>query len=244
MFKIENTNLLTPLETIGSLTEEASLVFTKDGLTIKEPDRSMIFFINFVLKPSAFEVYELKDDKTMTIRMSIFELINVLKHFKNDEKLNIDFKDRCEIYSSSKKFTLNTFPDKEIENPPIDSLEKKFTAKIRVSYKELKEVLEDAHLFGDDNTITFIKQKLTFTASSSDSSNEYKKNIEFSDNGSADIEPITAKFGTANLGKMLKRELSEYVLLYYATDVPMKMVFNNENTNLEIITAPRVDEYE
>jgi len=237
--------LKTPLVAVGEIIDEGVFKLGKDGISLLAADRAMVAVADLKILASAFEEYEVKEEKE--IGLNITNLLSVLKRAKAKDKLTLELKDsKLEISlqnSSKRKFVLPLLDITQEEIPPIDQLE--FTSKAEINSEVLESGIEDAEVVSDSVVFEASPNKFSMKAEGDISSAELE--LEKGNEALLEIkakEEIRARYPLDYLKKMVKAaSIADSVILEWGQDYPMKLTFKvMDKLSLSFVLAPRVTE--
>lgn len=238
------------IEIISQLIDDGLFNVKKSGIELSASDRTMVSFVDFKLKASAFESYEC--DKDMSIGINLLNLLTVLKRANLDDKLTISMEEKESILevvlegNSVRKFSIPLLQISKAETPDIEQLLKKFTADAEVDSSVLEQGISDAEIVADSVIIELSPDKLRMFAEGNNSKSElklFKGTDTLTKLNTKDI--VSARYSLDYLKKMIKgSKLSDKAKIMLGKDFPLRLVFENDNTFLGMILAPRVSESE
>ena len=238
------------IDIISQLIDDGLFNLKSNGIELTAADRTMVSFVDFKLKASAFEKYEC--DKESNIGVNLLNLLTILKRANPDDKLTLNLDDnenKLEVVldgNSIRRFSIPLLQLSKSETPDIDQLIKKFTADAEVSSSILEQGINDAEIIADSVIIELSPDKLRMFAEGNSSKSELKlfKGTDTLTNLNAkDI--VSARYSLDYLKKMIKgSRISDKVRMMLGKDFPLRLVFENDNAMLSMILAPRVAESE
>jgi proliferating cell nuclear antigen len=238
------------IDIISQLIDDGLFNVKKTGIELEAADRTMVSFVDFKLKSSAFEEYEC--DKDITVGINLLNLLTVLKRANLDDKLTISLDEKGSILevilegSSVRKFALPLLQISKAETPDIEQLLKKFTADAEVDSSILEQGISDAEIVADSVIIELSPDKLRMFAEGNNSKSElkiFKGTDTLTKLNSKEI--ISARYSLDYLKKMIKgSRLSDKAKIMLGKDFPLRLVFENDNAFLGMVLAPRVSESE
>jgi proliferating cell nuclear antigen PCNA len=248
MFKgtlTEPSLFVNSISTIAELIDEGLFKISKDGISLIAADRAMVAVVDFNISSSAFENYELKEDRT--IGLNIGHLLSVLKRVSGEDKLSFSLLDnKLEIVmqnSSKRRFIVPLLDLSQEEVPPVDQLQ--FTVKAEVNPDVLRSGLEDAEIISDSVLFETTPTKFLMRAEGDISKAELE--LEKGNKALVDIKTdvdVKARYPLDYLKKMIKAaKISDSVSIEFGQDYPMKLGFKSgDKCSLKFILAPRVSE--
>ena len=238
------------VDIISQLIDDGLFNVKKSGIELEAADRTMVSFVDFKLKSSAFESYEC--DKDITVGINLLNLLTVLKRANIDDKLTLSLDEKDNVLevvlegSSVRKFALPLLQISKVDTPDIEQLLKKFTADAEVSSDVFEQGISDAEIVADSVIIELSPDKLRMFAEGNNSKSElkiFKGTDTLTKLNTKDT--VSARYSLDYLKKMIKgSRLSDKVNIMLGKDFPLRMVFQNDNTFLGLILAPRVSESE
>lgn len=238
------------IDIISQLIDDGLFNLKKTGIELIAADRTMVSFVDFKLKASAFEKYEC--DKDTSIGINLLNFLTVLKRTNPDDKLTLELDEKdnkLEVIlegSSIRRFAIPLLQLPKSETPDIEQLLKKFSADAEVSSGILEQGINDADIVADSVIIELSPDKLRMFAEGNSSKSElklFKGTDTLTNLNTKDV--ISARYSLDYLKKMIKgSRISDKVKIMLGKDFPLRMVFENENAMLSLILAPRVAESE
>lgn len=251
MFKAitKDTKLLRDsIDTLSQLIDDGLFKLKKSGIEMIAADRTMVSFVDFKLKSSAFENYEC--DKETSIGINLLNLLTVLKRANPDDKLTLSLdeaQNKVEVVlegNSVRKFALPLLQISKGEIPDTDQLLKKFTADAEISSSILEQGINDADIIADSVIIELSPDKLRMYAEGNSSKSELKifKGTDVLTSLNAK-EIVSARYSLDYLKKIIKgSRISDKAKIMLGKDFPLRMVFEGDHAFLAVILAPRVAE--
>jgi len=249
MFKItlSNTDLLkNSIPVIAEIIDEGVFKIDSKGMSLVSPDRSMIALVDFHLLPSAFDEFKVTGENNVGLNLANF--VAVIKRIKPGEKVILSKEDgsnKMEIVMKGKGTRKFEIPLLNIttEKPPIEQL--KFKSKVELDASVLEEGIADADIV--DDSVVFEAEPHVFRIWAKGDMNSSQLELKKGEEGVEKIEvseTTKARYPLEYLKKMIKAaKFSEKVLLEYANDYPLRMVFKDlEKMHLSFVLAPRVEE--
>ncbi|MEM5871412.1 MAG: proliferating cell nuclear antigen (pcna) [Candidatus Aenigmatarchaeota archaeon] len=249
MFKLmlSDGNLLKDsIPVIAEIIDEGVFKIDSKGMSLVSPDRSMIALVDFQILPSAFDEFKVTGENYIGLNLSNF--VAVIKRIKTGEKVILtkdDNSNTLEIImkgKSTRKFEIPLL-NISVEKPPVDQL--KFKNKVELDASVLEEGIADAEIV--DDSVVFEAEPHAFRIWAKGEVNSSQLELKKGEGGLEKIEvaePIKARYPIDYLKKMIKAsKLAEKVVLEYANDYPLRLVFKDmEKMKLSFILAPRVEE--
>lgn len=248
MFKatLSNPALLTDsISSIAELIDEGLFKVSKEGVSLVAADRAMVAVVDFKISSSAFESYEIDEDRA--IGLNIGNLLSVLKRATGKDKVTLNLQDsklQVEISNSSKrKFVVPILDLGQDEVPPVGQLE--FTASSELKPEILQSGIDDAEIVADSVLFHTTPTKFTMRAEGDVSRSELELEqgnaalIKLESNGE-----VKSRYPLEYLKKMIKAaKIADSVSIQFGQDYPMKLFFKSgDKASLQFVLAPRVSE--
>lgn len=248
MFKASLTEpnlLISSISTIAELIDEGLFKISKEGISLIAADRAMVAVVDFNLAASAFEKYELDEDKS--VGLNITNLLSVLKRATGSKKLSLSLQgNKLEILienGSKRRFVVPLLELTQEEVPPVDQLQ--FAVSAVVKSDILQSGLDDAEIITDSVLFQTSPTKFVMKAEGDVSKTELelekgnKELIEIKSN-----DEVKSRYPLDYLKKIIKAaKLSDSVNIEFGPDYPMKLGFKaGDKCSLKFILAPRVSE--
>lgn len=235
----------TSLTAVGEIIDEGVFKLGKEGISLIAADRAMVAVADLKILATAFEEYEVKEEKD--IGLNITNFLSILKRAKAKDKLILELKDsKLEITlqnSSKRRFVLPLLDISQEEIPPIDQLE--FVSKVEISSEILQSGVDDAEVVSDSVVFEASPNRFLIKAEGDISSAE----LELEKGNEALIEikakdETRARYPLDYLKKMVKAaSIADSVILEWGQDFPMKLTFKvTDKLILSFVLAPRVQE--
>jgi len=249
MFKITlgNADLLkNSIPIIAEIIDEGVFKVDAKGLSLVSPDRSMIAMVDFHLLSTAFEDFKVTGENNVGLNLT--NLVAVIKRIKTGEKVILSKEDGSNILEvvmkgkGTRKFEVPLL-NITSEKPPLDQL--KFKSRIELDSSVLEEGITDADIV--DDSIVFEAEPHLFKIWAKGDMNSSQLELKKGESCIEKIdveEPVKARYPLEYLKKMIKAsKFSNKVLLEYANDYPLRMVFKDiDKIHLSFVLAPRVEE--
>jgi proliferating cell nuclear antigen PCNA len=244
MFKLELSKpkfLKNTLKAISSIYDDIQLEITKNGIQIRALDQSHIIFMNLCLYETLFDSYQ-SDTENNKLIVDSGELYNIFKSLTKDDRLTMRTNGNDELViifdgEAQKEFTLKTI-DMEYETPKPPIYE--FNNGVELPFELFKKSINDNDLHSD--TVRLSVDIDYFKASSN--GNYVTTNIQYL-HGENIEDGGSSSYNIEKIKDCLKSEdFSDVIKLFIGDDKPLKMVFDNDESLLEFILAPRIEEVE
>ena len=251
---LEDAKLMANISSIiSSIVSESIMRISKEGISIKAYDTQKISLIDFFMKSSAFEKYEVKEP--MEVGLSLEMLNTILKTAGANESLKLTFDNEekrfvIEFLSSKRRrrFALSLISIEEEEGVP-ESISLEFDVNFQVKASFIQQVIKDAELIEEHMTISANAEGITFSASGD--TNEMKTFIH-PESDEIDTESFvvnaesTADYSLELLSNFLKGiRSSDYVQISFSSEKPIKITyFLDDKGHLIYLVAPRMEDYE
>ena len=230
---------------IGELIDEGVFKVNKNGMSLLAADRAMVSVVDFKMPATVFEEFKLDKDETLGVNISNF--VSVVKRTKPKDKLTFELKGNSlevrMVNGSSRKFLVPLLDIKEEDIPPIDQLDFKANAKLKVDV--LKSGVEDADVVADTIVFHASDGKFVMKAAGDVSSTELM--LEKGHDSLLDLKvsgEVNSRYPLDYMKKMIKAsKLSEEATLSWAKDYPIRLGFKAvDKVEMNFILAPRVQD--
>jgi proliferating cell nuclear antigen len=240
----EPKSFIDSVSIISDLVSEARFQISQNMIELVAMDAANVAMVIFRLPSSGFQEYQVDEDIEIAINLANFK--KILKRSRNDDKLQLEYKDSKLIVQflgkSTRTFDLPTieFEEKEQKVPSLN-----FTGKITMPSSELVNAVEDVGIISESVTLLSKKEKLSVFGEGDLSKAEIE--IVPSDEISISIkeneDQVKAKYSIEYLKKMIVGDkISPNVVLEFGNDYPLKLEYKVLDTvELSFILAPRVD---
>jgi proliferating cell nuclear antigen len=234
------------LDSISTLISEGSFRLGKEGIKLIAMDPTSVAMVIFHLLPKAFESLEF--EKEISIKLSLAQLVAILKRARSKEKLEIELEDerrlRIRLIGDTKRTFLLPLIAGEGEEQREPAL--KFEVEVELEASILREAIRDASMISDSVTFEAGEGRFLITArgDSSETMTEFSKEspalLRIEIKGEI---PIRAKYSVEYLERMLRfARLAESLKVSFSKDYPLRLDYRMlEKLNLSFILAPRVD---
>ena len=230
---------------ISELVNEATFKITKDGMELIAMDPASVAMVVFRLLSSSFTLYDLDQDREISINLS--NLKQILRRAKPNDMLTLEVPEENTLRITLKSGAKRTF------NIPLIDLEERsqkvpnlsFPMQITTLSSVLSDAIEDASIVAESVTFVSDPEKLSIEGSGDLS----KAHIEIrADNDQTKIKSDTtanvrSKYSVEYLKKMMAGgKLAENVEISLSQDYPMKIEYKVlDRLNLTFILAPRME---
>ncbi len=240
----EPKSFIDSVSIISDLVSEARFQISQNMIELVAMDAANVAMVIFRLPSSGFQEYQVDEDIEIAINLANFK--KILKRSRNDDRLQLEYKDNKLIVQflgkSTRTFDLPTieFEEKEQKVPSLN-----FAGKITMPSSELVNAVEDVGIISESVTFSSKKEKLSVLGEGDLS----KAEIEIVPNDDITIslqeneEQVKAKYSIEYLKKMIVGDkISPNVVLQFGNDYPLKLEYKVLDTvELSFILAPRVD---
>jgi len=101
MFKATLTSptlLVNSISTIAELIDEGLFKISKDGISLTAADRAMVVVVDFNLSSTAFQSYEIDEERTIGLNISNF--LQVLKRASGNDKVTLTLTEKTIDHSN------------------------------------------------------------------------------------------------------------------------------------------------
>ena len=248
MFKatLADVGLLTDsISTIAELIDEGLFKLGKDGIGLLAADRALVAVVDFKIMSSAFEKYEVDEEKS--IGLNVTNLLSILRRASAEDKATFTLADsKLEIVlqnASRRRFVLPLLDLSQEEVPPIDQLEFAVSAELKPAV--LQSGIADAEIVADSVLFEASPSRFGMHAEGDISSAQLEL-----ERGNQSLIALTAetevksRYPLDYLKKIVKAaKIAESVKLNWGQDYPMKLEFKSKDkVSLNTVLAPRVSE--
>jgi len=244
--KISDVSLfVNSIATIGEIIDEGIFKLEKKGISLMAADRAMVAVVDFHLSSSAFDEYELDEEKEIGVDISNF--LSVLKRAKGGDKLGFELKEsKLEVIienSGRRKFVVPLLELSPEEIPPIDQLE--FSCKVEISPDIFISGINDAEVVADSVVFEATPTGFSMRAEGDVSSAELE--LKKGEEGLRHIEAngnISARYPIDYLTKMVKAaRIADTLIMQWGQDYPIRLDFlAGDKCRISFVLAPRVAE--
>lgn len=245
--KVSDAKLLKNMATaISILVDEATFHITSEGMKLRAMDPSRVAMIDFEWPRTVFEEYNCTGPTRLCFNVS--ELLKLLKKVSKEEsvELSLDEKTgRLRVKISGRFTRIFTMPTLEASEEEVPTPKITFKVKAKITTEGLCRAIEDAETVSDHVRIEADPEKLVFNASGElmGATIEMKRGGE--DLLELDVaEPSKATFSLNYLTEIVKAAsaTSDIVILEFATDMPIRLDFQQTNEGkLAYYLAPRIE---
>lgn len=240
----EPKSFIDSVSIISDLVSEARFQISQNMIELVAMDAANVAMVIFRLPSSGFQEYEVDEDIEIAINLANFK--KILKRSRNDDKLQLEYKDSKLIVQflgkSTRTFDLPTieFEEKEQKVPSLN-----FAGKITMPSSELVNAVEDVGIISESVTLLSKKEKLSVFGEGDLSKAEIEivPSDEISISINENEDQVKAKYSIEYLKKMIVGDkISPNVVLEFGNDYPLKLEYKVLDTvELSFILAPRVD---
>lgn len=228
--------ILTYLEGILAITDEARLKFTENGLTCNAVDESHTMMVDTVMDVEPFE-WDFKEDVELAVNL---DKLDSYLSFNKGEKARILVRDdrlRVEVGHEVRKIpTLDIAGVTEPTIPDVD-----FDNTIRIDGDVLKSDIKKSKPLDDQIEISSEPNVFELYAAA-------EENDEFRDTfGPDDLEEIEVEeehssyIDMEKISALVKVIDDGTVQIRQKTDYPIELQFNKPNITTRYLVAPRID---
>jgi len=237
--------LVNSISTIAELIDEGLFKISKDGISLTAADRAMVVVVDFNLSSTAFQSYEIDEERTIGLNVSNF--LQVLKRASGNDKVTLTLTEKQLIIQiengGKRRFHVPLIDLSKEEVPNIESLE--FTSKSELKPEVLQSGIEDAEIIADSILFQTTPNKFFMHAEGDISRTELE--LEKGNDGLINLETeddTKSRYPLDYLKKMIKAgKIADSVTLQFAQDYPMKIGFKSgDKMSLQFVLAPRVSE--
>jgi len=228
------------INAISAIVEEAPLQVTPEGIKFTAMDPSHISMIDFFLRKENFLEYRL--DEKVTIGIDVEEMKKIINRSKpademtmetHGNKLSLTFQSR--EGEAVRKFSLSLIDIMGMESFKVPSLQT--TASIKLSALAFDDGIKDAQVVADH--ITFVAREGEFIMKAEGDSGGIESTVK----ELISIEVSSPTEATFNLSYLtdISRAIEEIVALHLGTNMPLKLEFTLDGSEMTFVLAPRVE---
>ncbi len=153
------------IEALNAFISEANFRFSMDGLKFKALDPSQIVLVDYEMKKSVFDKYDIEPT---LVGLDLNELNKIMNRSQLNDKLFLDLTD------SELHLTLDGDLKREFKLPLLDLTENEakipkysFDAVVKINARLFKEALKDASLFSSSVVLKVLKGKFVIESGGS-----------------------------------------------------------------------------
>ncbi len=209
-------------------------------------DPSHVAMVNLELPPEVFQEYECT--QPLTIRLSLDNLIKLLKRTKSEEIIELSYNEetkKVEIIIKNeiiKEFKIPTLEPIEEETPTPKIV---FKSKVKMTSTAFRDIIEDAHALSDSVSLEADEEKILVISESDLSSARFevdKKSPAIIELTSEELSK--ASFNLTYLNDIIKAGAgaSEVINFEFSKDMPLRLEFPlPQSGTLTYYLAPRIE---
>lgn len=232
------------IEAVSVLIDEAELVVSKNGLTLKATDPSQISMVDFKLGKEAFKEFEIDADVRLGLDLDYFS--QIMARAKSGEHLVLELEEKSSRLlvvfkgKSSRKFSvpLIDISSNELPSPRIE-----FDANLKLKADVLQDALKDAQLIsthvmlGVNAASFFVKANSSKGELNNITSKEEASLVELNAK-----KECSSMFPLDYLNDMLKSASSDTVVeLDLKSNAPVHIKYGIGKSFIEYFLAPRIE---
>lgn len=219
---------------VGEIIDEGVFRITENGIKLIAADRAMVAVCDFTYKKEGFESFDFKSDGELLVGLNVQDLMKTIKRFSGAVTFECDSDDnKFYIYDEEKKFNIPMLDISVEDIPPIAQLI--FSGELEMDIAKLREITEDTQIVADALIFDVKTDDINIKASGD------VKGYNIHLKSSVSFEKETkAMFSLDYFAKVLKSNIAEKIKLSLATDHPIRLFSESEETSLTWVLAPRV----
>jgi proliferating cell nuclear antigen len=228
---------------VSDLIEEADMTASAEGLKLQAMDPAHVAMVDFECTKKMFETYECTIGNKF--RINLVKLSQLLARANPGDTLDMSYDLDTKKFkfvlkgTSTKRFSVGTM---EPKNEKVPSPNVVPTAKVMITSKSFKELLEDSNAVGEHVLLTAEAGKFMAQAVGDTSKVEVEKllGVEVMDINVAN--PVSAKYNLEMLSKIAGAgaSVSDLSTLEFSEAKPIKVSFTVPEGKLDYYLAPRV----
>ena len=223
------------IDAISSFISEGNFRFNDEGISLRAVDPSQIVLVNFLMKKSAFDAFEIEPT---FVGLDLVELSRIMARAQPGDKMTLKMSD-SELNirldgEISRNFSLPLLDvsDSEVRMPSPD-----FDASVEISARILKEAFKDAMLFGSSVVLRIKEGEMTIEARGSSGTlhtvAKQAKGITIKSKSG-----VMSKYSLNFLQNIVKdAEPDQKVLLELKNDAPMRVSYRLGPAQIEFYLA-------
>lgn len=234
------------LRAISVVIDEASFIIGMDGIRLRAMDPSRVAMVDFEMKKTSFDEYEVEEE--MKVCISLKDLLKILRRVGKDDVIELSLdRDSGHFLVTLKGKYMRTFniPVLEAGEEEVPEPKLTFNAKATLTTDDFHEMLREASLVSDNVRIELNDESLVMVAKGdvAGAKIEIKKGSDALI--SIDVkEPSRATFSLDYLEEIVSAasDTSDIVTLEFSTDMPIRLDFRQRyDGKLMYLVAPRVE---
>lgn len=247
--RIDAALLKACIDAITAVVDEARLKISDDGWHVRAVDAANVALIDFELRSSAFEEYEISaqrnDDESggasqLEIGVDFSKLSDIMRVGFKKEDVTLELNDKLHVKMNALSYTLSLISVETLrKEPKLPSLE--FPTRIVLDAEDFKKAIKVAEKLGDHIVICVEGGSFFMEASSDMDSMRFTLGSEELISLSGDN--ARSIFSLDYIAAMSRAMNVETVTLYLGTDYPLKMEFELADgaASITYLLAPRIE---
>lgn len=232
------------IDAIGVLINEGLFTIDNEKMYLRATDPSQISLVDFVMPKDSFEefVVDLNEDlDKVAFGINVNNLLQILSHSNNDEKLVLEIKEdksilQIELIGKSKRTFSIPLIDVSEQEQPLPKVQ--FDVNVQIPSEELMSGIKDANLFSSH--IVFRIEENKFFLETQSSKGKFKQEIESDSSIVISGAKAKAMFPLDYLQNMIKNAKT-IITLKLKDDMPLELSYTIGNAAIRYFLAPRVD---
>lgn len=232
------------MDAIGVLINEGLFTIDKEKMFLRATDPGQISLVDFVMPKDSFEEFlvDIKEDsENLSFGININNLLQILAHSSNDDKLVLEIKDDksfilIELIGKSKRSFHIPLIDVSDQEQPLPKIN--FEVTVQIPSDQLLSGIKDASLFSSHITVKVEDNK--FYLETQSSKGKFKQEIEASNDLVISGSKAKATYTLDYLQNMIKNAKS-IISLKLKDDSPLELNYTIGSSAIRYFLAPRVD---
>ncbi|MBU2559262.1 proliferating cell nuclear antigen (pcna) [archaeon] len=230
------------IDAISNMVDEVGINVTAEGMTMRAMDPAHVALVDFELKRSAFDEYEVGE--AIVLGIDLDRLNTILKRAGKEDKINLEvdpekntLKIRLEN-ASTRTFNLPLIEvsEEELKVPDLD-----FPSTVEIKSDIISEGIKDAEIVSDHVILEVDKENFYIKAKGDLGNVEVKASKEGAI--SFDVTQDTrSMYSLEYLKDMIKAsDIADTVKISLGDNIPVKMEFLSSDVKLSFLLAPRIE---
>jgi proliferating cell nuclear antigen len=230
------------IDAISNMVDEVGINVTKEGMTLRAMDPAHVALVDFELKKSAFDEYEV--DGLLVLGIDLDRLNTILKRAGAEDKITLEFdSEKNTLKIRLKNASTRTFnlPLIEVSEEELKVPDLEFPSTVEINSKIISEGIKDAEIVSDHVVLKVDKKNLYIKARGDLGNVEVKAAKEGAI--SFDVSQDTrSMYSLEYLKDMIKAsDIADSVKISLGDNIPVKMEFLSSDIKLSFLLAPRIE---
>ena len=149
------------IDAISNMVDEVGINVTKDGMILRAMDPAHVALVDFELKKSAFDEYEVDDPLVLGIDLD--RLNTILKRASAEDKITLEFdpeKNTLKIRLKNAATRTFNLPLIEVSDEELKVPDLEFPSTVEINSKIISEGIKDAEIVSDHVILKVDKKNL------------------------------------------------------------------------------------